>query len=354
MRALLILLLLLPGVPTRTEVSIRDEGFLIGGKPTYAGRTWKGRKIEGLLLNARVVQGIFDDANPETRDFWKYPDTGRWDPDRNTAEFIGAMADWRAHGLLGFTINLQGGMPKTSTEGKQPWHNSALTAEGDLKPEYLSRLDRILRRADELGMVAIVGIFYFGQDQRLKDEAAVIHAVDGVVDWLLDRGTANVLLEINNECDILYDHEILKPARVDELITRAKSRRKEGRRLLVSTSFGGGRVPVDAVLKACDFVLLHGNGIREPGKLAELVRKVRSSPAWHPMPVVFNEDPNLEMGEEKSTFLAAVGAYASWGLYDQGRNDYKNGFQSPPVDWSISTDAKRSFFRTVKEVTGSE
>jgi hypothetical protein len=24
------------------------------------------------------------------------------------------------------------------------------------------------------------------------------------------------------------------------------------------------------------------------------------------------------------------------------------------VDWSISTDAKRAFFRTVKEVTGSE
>jgi hypothetical protein len=93
---------------------------------------------------------------------------------------------------------------------------------------------------------------------------------------------------------------------------------------------------------------------RAPGKLAELVRKVRSSPAWHPMPVVFNEDPNLEMGEEKSTFLAAVGAYASWGLYDQGKNDYKTGFQSPPVDWSISTDAKRAFFRTVAEVTGSE
>src|SRR5215207_8395369 len=44
-----------------TEVSIRGDSFLIGGKPTYAGRTWRGHSIEGLLLNTRMVQGIFDD-----------------------------------------------------------------------------------------------------------------------------------------------------------------------------------------------------------------------------------------------------------------------------------------------------
>jgi len=347
------ILLVLAAVQTPTEVSIRDEAFLINGTPTYSGRTWKGRKIEGLLMNARVVQGTFDDLNPETRDFWKYPDTGRWDPDRNTSEFIAAMADWRAHGLLGFTINLQGGMPKVSTETAQPWHNSAITPEGELRPEYLTRLDRILRKADDLGMVAILGIFYFGQDQRLKDEAAVIRAVDGVVDWVLGRGYRNILLEINNECDICYDHAILKPARVPELIARAKNRTKEGRRLLVSTSFGGARIPTDGVLRAADFVLIHGNGIREPERITEMVRKIRSSPAWHSMPVVFNEDPNLEMSEGKSNFHAAVASYASWGLYDQGRNDYKTGFQSPPIDWSISTDAKRAFFRAVKEMTGN-
>jgi hypothetical protein len=347
------ILLLFAAVQTPTEVSIRDEAFLINGTPTYSGRSWKGKKIEGLLMNARVVQGTFDDLNPETREFWKYPDTGRWDPDRNTTEFIAAMADWRAHGLLAFTINLQGGMPKVSTEGVQPWHNSAVTPDGELRPEFMARLDRILRKAGDLGMVAILGIFYFGQDERLKDERAVIRAVDAVVDWVLDRGHANVLLEINNECDIRYDHDILKPARVAELITRAKSRITHGRRVLASASFGGGRVPTDGVLRASDFVLIHGNGIREPARITELVRKVRSSPAWHPMPVVFNEDPNLEMSEEKSNFHAAVASYASWGLYDQGRNDYKTGFQSPPVDWSIGTDAKRAFFRTVKEMTGN-
>jgi hypothetical protein len=42
-------------------------------------------RIEGLLMNSRMVQGIFDDLNPATRDMWVYPDTQRWDPDREHA-----------------------------------------------------------------------------------------------------------------------------------------------------------------------------------------------------------------------------------------------------------------------------
>src|SRR5262249_44361711 len=79
----------------KTEVSIRGDAFLINGKPTYAGRKWQGQRIEGLLFNARMVQGIFDDLNPKTRDNWAYPDTGRWDPERNTREFVAAMPQWR-------------------------------------------------------------------------------------------------------------------------------------------------------------------------------------------------------------------------------------------------------------------
>ena len=53
-----------------THVSIRGEDFYINGQPTYAGRTWNGHRIEGLLLNARLVQGIFDDQNPENLKEW--------------------------------------------------------------------------------------------------------------------------------------------------------------------------------------------------------------------------------------------------------------------------------------------
>ena len=95
----------------RTEVTIRGDAFLINGRPTYAGRMFEGKRIEGLLMNVRVVQGIFDDLNAETAPRWVYPDTKRWDADRNTTEFIAAMAEWKRHGVLGFTINLQGGSP---------------------------------------------------------------------------------------------------------------------------------------------------------------------------------------------------------------------------------------------------
>src|SRR6185503_3822066 len=106
---------------------------------------------------------------------------------------------------------------------------------------YLARLERILKRADELGMVAIVGYFYFGQDQRLRDEAAVKNGVQTATRWLLQKGWRNVLVEVNNECDVkAYDHEILEPARVPELIELVKSVKHGARRLLVGTSYGGG------------------------------------------------------------------------------------------------------------------
>src|SRR5262245_21936361 len=232
----------------RTEVAIRGQAFYLNGKPTYAGRTWKGHKVEGLLFNSRMVQATFDDLNPATRDRWAYPDTKRWDPERNTREFLAAMPEWRRHGLLAFTLNLQGGSPQGYSK-EQPWHNSALTEAGDLRPEYMQRLERILDKADELGMVVLLGVFYFGQDERLKDEAAVLRALDAAVGWVLERGYRNVLLEVNNECNVRYDHPVLQPKRVHELIERAKKQTRDGRRLLVSTSYGGGTIPGENVVK---------------------------------------------------------------------------------------------------------
>ena len=69
---------------TGTEVSIRGDRFYINGKPTYEGRVWNGNKVEGLLLNSRMVQGTFDDENPETRILFAYPDTRECSADRNT------------------------------------------------------------------------------------------------------------------------------------------------------------------------------------------------------------------------------------------------------------------------------
>lgn len=332
----------------RTEVSIRGEQFLINGKLTYAGRP-----VEGLLMNVRAVQAIFDDRNPETRSKWAYPDTGKWDPERNVREFLAALPEWRRHGVLGFTVNLQGGSPEGYSKG-QPWENTAFDASGDLRSDYLSRLSRVLDRADELGMVAIVGYFYFGQDQRVKDEAAVRRAVTNATNWLLDGGYRNVLVEVNNECNVKsYDHDILKPDRVPELIEQVKGMTRNGRRLLVGTSYGGGTPAGANVVKVSDFVLLHGNGPDDPNRIRKMIDTTRAVPTWRPMPVVINEDDHFRFDEKENHFNAALARHVSWGFFDPGKSDYAEGYQCPPVNWGINTERKRQFFSKVKEITGS-
>jgi hypothetical protein len=335
-----------------TQVSIDGERFLIDREPTYKGRTFRGHRIEGLLLNSRMVQATFDDANPDTRPRWAYPDTGVWDAERNVHEFLEALPTYRAHGLLAFTVNLQGGNPRGYL-GDQPWHNSALTPAGDLKPDYMGRMARILDRADELGMVVILGVYYFGQDERLHDEAAVIRGLDNAVNWILDTGHRNVLLEVNNECDVnRYEHAILRPQRVPELIERVRGTPRGGWRLLVGTSWGGSRIPAANVVAVSDFLLIHGNGVSDPYRIAAMVDATRMVPGYRNMPILFNEDDHFEFDKPYNNFLAALSRYASWGYFDPGENNYHDGYQSPPVKWGLSTERKRAFFALLREITG--
>lgn len=341
--------------PRRTVVAIDGDKFRINGELTYRGRSWRGKSIEGLLLNSRMVQATFDDRSEATRTRWAYPDTKIWDAERNTREFIEQMSLWRKQGLLAVTVNLQGGSPEGYSK-LQPWHNSALNADGALDAAYMQRMARVLDKADEIGMVVILGVYYFGQDQRLKDEAAVIAGVDATIDWLVQRGDTNVLLEINNECDVAaYDHDILKPARVHELIERVRQRSTErGRRLLVGTSYKGGAIPRPNVVRVSDFLLLHGNGVKEPTRIAEMVRETRQAEGFRPMPILFNEDDHFDFEKPTNNFSTAVSEFASWGYFDfrkQGEG-FDEGYQSVPVNWSTSSARKRGFFKLVTEITG--
>ena len=339
----------------KTTVEIKGNKFYINGKPTYENRVWKGHQIEGLLMNSRMVQGIFDDLNPETVSNWEYPDTGKWDPDRNTDEFIANMEEWKKHGLLSFTINLQGGSPFGYSQS-QPWHNSAFTEKGELRDDFMKRLKRILDKADEIGMVPIVGYFYFGQDERLQDEKAVIAAVRNATIWLHENGYRNILIEINNECDVnAYDHDILKPERAHELIALAKNIERNGQRFYVSTSYKGGAIPKPNVVKVSDFLLLHGNGVSNPDRIVEMVNQTKEVEGYRSMPILFNEDDHFDFDRDWNNFTAAVSAYASWGLFDYRMKDegFEQGYQSVPVDWGTNSERKKGFFGLLKEITGS-
>ncbi len=375
----------------KTTVSIDGDRWLINGEPTHPGRKYRGWKIEGLLLNSRMANGLFDDANKLTRPLWAYPDRGEWDPERNVGELIAMLPTYRSHGMTGLPVNLQGASPLGyyRTDGidrlmskirerhpgarqddvwaglesveSQPWDSGAFTPGGDLRPAFVDRAGRLIEAADANGMVVILGLFYFGQDERLRDEQAVKRAVDNAVEFVLANRFSNVVIEINNEADVpKYEHEILTPPRVHELVKHAAGITASGRRLLVGTSFTRRMPPPEAVVAASDFILLHGNGITEPNKIADRVDEVRAMGEYRPMPIVYNEDDHFDFDRPENNFTAALSRYAGWGYFDPGEGaggsaaygDYIDGYQNPPVNWKINTPRKRAFFDLLAEVTG--
>lgn len=337
-----------------TKISIEGDVFHINDEITYKGRYWSGKRIEGLLLNSRMVQGIFDDLNPETVHQWTYTDTNKWDADRNVQEFIESMPTWLAHGVLAFTLNLQGGSPYGYSKD-QPWINSAIDSEGNLHDGYMTRLERIITRADELGMIVILGLFYFGQEKILNDSLAIENAVDNTINWLFDKGYRNVLVEINNECNVRYQQPLLMPDNVHKLIHRAQNINREGYQYLVGTSYGGGTIPKTNVVEASDFLLLHGNGVNDPAGITDMVRQTRKVVGYRPMPILFNEDDHFKFDQPTNNFIAAINEYASWGFFDyrMENESYDQGYQSVPVNWRISSERKKGFFNLAKHLAMS-
>jgi hypothetical protein len=210
-------------------------------------------------------------------------------------------------------------------------------------------------------MVPILGLFYFGQDQRLRDEAAVLRATDAVTDWLLERGDRHTLIEIANEVDLpRYEHVLLRAERCHTLIERVQDR-SAGRvespagRLLVSTSTRGNAIPPDNLIAASDFLLLHGNGVPGPARIREMVRLCRQSPAYRGQPILFNEDDHFDFDQPDNHFWAALSEYAGWGYFDyrMAGEDFREGYQSVPVDWTTSSERKKGFYELLARITGA-
>jgi hypothetical protein len=349
-----------------TNLQIEGCTFYLNGSPTYEGVTHEGRRIEGLLFNTRMVQAIFDDANPETATYWRYPDTGEWDPDRNTDEFCAMLPTYRAHGVLGVTVGLQGGGSIYEPEVYENYVNTAFRPDGTLKPAYCDRLARVLNAADDAGMVVIVNYFYWRQLDKLNGESAIRRAVDEATDWLLRSGHRNVLVDIMNEFHA--GEGLLESEGIGDLIARVKQTTLHGRRLWVSSSVHPENLlPPGAWQARQDVYMPHGNDFWADDLRAEL-QAIKASPAFeaNPRPILINEDSTYVESLE-----AAVDAYASWGFYSQGygaggwnhgrvawperdrEETYEalSGFQTVPVNWSINTARKRAFFDRVAALT---
>ncbi len=352
-----------------TEIALDGTKWLVNGRPTYEGREWNGHPVEGLLLNSRMIQAVFDDCCPDTRTLWSYPDTGEWDPDRNTDEFCAHLPEYREHGLRAVTVGLQGGGAVFIPEVYDNYVNSAYRPDGSFREPYFERLARVLRAADDCGMVLIVNYFYWKQAARIEDEEVLRDVTRRVTEWLLRTGHRNILVDVANESHpgLWSDIPCMQPDRIHEFIRIVQETTLDGRRLPAGSSSGGGAsLPRDRWLATEDFSMPHGNGCT-PEQLRDKLRTLKATDQYreHPRPIVVNEDSvfveNLE---------AAVEEYCSWGFYCQGygseyqdRMNWKeqgrenrweelSGYQTLPVNWGINTPIKRAFFGRLKEITG--
>ena len=345
-----------------TAVGIEDSNFTINGKKTYtpeAGFPEASAALKGKLLMLKSANCIFvdmrypewgTDKNPYfSYVSWEYP-YAKWDPERHTDEFITQLATYRKHGLLMVNANLMGNQP-TGRAGFHPWINSAYTETGDLKPAYMRRLARILDETDRLGMVMMLGLFYPQQDENVmvqdtmaKDDALIRKCITNVMQFLLSAGHRNILIEIGNESNHpLYDHWMLRGERVYEAIEIA--REACGGLYPVSTSSFRIEELSDQAFDAMDYILLH-TPMGQPDRMGRQVKAAQDRIKGS-KPVINKEDTSV------FCMMVALENGAGFGLYHQGVNNYREGFQSIPVNWEINTVGKWNYFYQVARLTGS-
>lgn len=353
----------------KTRISIAGTQFRINDRPTYEGVSYRGKSIEGLLFNSRMVQAVFDDECPETVERWKYPDTAEWDPDRNTNEFCEHLPEYREYGLLAVTVGLQGGGSIYTPDIYDNYVNSAYRPDGSFKEPYFDRLLRIIEAADEAGMVVVVNYFYWKHVERIPDDNVIRSITERVTDRLLRTGHRNIIVDVANEAGVWWKRPLFAPENVYELIDIVKATTYNRRRLLVGCSTGGGfDIASGKWLAAEDVSMPHGNGLK-PDELKHKIGLLRQADEYaeRPRPILINEDSvfveNLE---------AAVEEGCSWGFYCQGygsqyrdRMDWTtrgrettvenlSGFQTLPVNWGINTPTKKAFFEWLKKITSGE
>jgi len=319
----------------KTKISVKGDRFLINDRLVYSEIKDVNPKSLGLLWNQRLVQGIFDDKVDRTRfNLFKMK---VFDPEKNTDNLIAALPEWYAYGMRAFTVCYQGGWPVGCMDVQEIDNNPFGSDGKTLDAEYAARLDRIIRAADDIGMVVIVSILYWAQSYRLKDGRAVVDAVKTGCNFLKEKGYTNVIVEVANEYNIepFNKHAIVfYPEGQATLIQIA---REASGGMLVGCS-GGGVMADKEVVEESDVVIVHGNGASR-GEYYKFLRKVHS---WaEGKPIICNEDSPCI-----SRVDVALECDTSWGYY----NNYTK--QIPPADYGVTKGEDMFFARRMARAIG--
>ena len=288
----------------------------------------KGTPAEGLLINSRMIQGISDGF-----DNWSHPDTNKWDPERNTKEFVENMVVWKSKGLNGFTIGMQGGSPKIGSSG---YKNSIFNGDGSLKTDYINRLKLVLDKSNEINMVTIISFFHRNQVDIFRKYDNVLKASTNLLEWLKNNNYTNIIIEPVNECEFSEFKQVGLHCsqHVVDLINLSKSYG-----FLSGNSLKGGKIPSSDIISASSVILIHGNSLNSNTEYKKMIDSVKNSSKYKKQPIIINE-----AGNNASYLDYCISQGVGWGYYDQGSNNYKDGYQSPPINWSINTAKKKEFF----------
>src|SRR5688500_7912967 len=298
---------------SRTTIERVGDRWHINGRIT-----WPGSAADGLLPNVRMVNSVFEDDRPAAD--WPAALPRDFDPAANTAEFTAMIPEYKAHGVVAFTISLQGGHP-----GYEGAHNSAFNADGTLRERYMDRVRTVIEACDAHGVAVLLSCLYQRQHARppthlpraLAGRSAIRNAVQNTARWIAQHGFTHVMLEVANE----FAHSgyerwedgtwLRTPAAQVALIELARATHP---RLLVSTSgMGNGTIPPE-IARASDFILIHFNNT-PLDQIPERIARVRQA---HPgKPIVVNEDNKIGAAGAEAA-VRSISNRASWGYMGSG------------------------------------
>lgn len=296
----------------RTRVSIVEDRWYINDKVLNPGTV-----AEGLLMNVRMVNAVFEDKQIGN------PGSGLA-PSVNTDQFIDHIPQYKKVGVNAFTISLQGGHP-----GYEGAINSAYDPEGGLRDDYMERVERVIKACDELGLVVILSCFYQRQSS-LEGKEAIYRAIENTAEWLRQKAFGNVVLEIANE----YKHGgflkwkdgdwLRSEAAQIELIQKAKAKYPA---LYISTSGMGDGSYAVSLAEAVDFITIHFNNtpLEKYRARIDILKK-------YGKPLICNEDDKVgKVGAD--ALLHAVKNGCGWGYMNIKTNQsYPFRFQGTDDD----------------------
>ena len=242
---------------------------------TYDGGPYRG-KARGSLALVRVTQAIFDDEWLRERPF---------DADGNTSRLIEQLDLYRQHGIGGIVVSLQGGDPGYSADRNGVSRGSsadlgqdsgalvsAYNPGGSLKQAWMKRLDRLLEAANSRGLVVCLVLFQQDQDEALESPEAIVAAAENVARHLIELDARNVIIDVADAWDApgsRWDHRQFIPRFVEQLIRAVRAQFQEAAfSLPIGASSGTAMLYPISLARACDVVLLQGDGRSVADKLA--------------------------------------------------------------------------------------